>query len=182
MSDPDIPTTKYSGVHEGCPIKVAHEHGLKRVENGYVPDQLVLSESVIAQLKSLIASSNTEERRFAARNLRNAPAGISQVLQHALDNESDPFTAGLIISALGTLKTAHAVTSIEAWVARAHEAFVAQNILESYLQILLNLDSADVADRESIRARIQQTLKYLSNFQDPAVAQEARRILDLFGL
>ncbi len=182
MSEPDMPRTEYTGPHHGCPMRIPHAHRLKHVANGYVLDHLVLTDEVISEVIALLGDEQADCRQFAARNLHDAPpVRAASPLQEALGRETDAFTAGLIISALGTLKLPVVVPAIERWVARADEAFIAYNIIESYLQLLMVIDCEEVG-RNVFCVAIGQTLVKFSQSEDPSVAQEAKRILDLFGL
>ena len=182
MLESDTPRTEYTEAHHGCPMDIPHEHGLKRVEDGYVLDRLVLTDEVISELIILLMNEQSENRQFAARNLHDAPpVRAAPPLQEALGRETDAFTAGLLISALGTLKLPMIVPAIERWVARADEAFIAHNIMESYLQLLMVID-CEAVGLDAVCVTIGQTLAKLSQSTDLSVAQEAKRILNLFGL
>jgi len=182
MSELDTPKTEFSGPHHGCPMSIPHTHGLKCVSDGYVLDRLVLTDEVISELIVFLMSEQSDYRQFAARNLHDAPPDlVVSHLQEALRREMDAFTAGLIISALGTLKLPLIIPAIERWVARADEAFIAHNIMESYLQLLMVIDCGEIG-RDTNCITIGRTLAKLSQSKDQIVAQEAKRILDLFGL
>lgn len=177
-----MPKTEFRGRHLGCYLYLPHRHGLKRVMDGYVLGEVVLTEEVVYSLQSLLQREDAVKRRFAASNLMNSDPRLTLVpLRNALDNEKDPFTAGIIIAALGTLRHRSAVESIGRWKSKANESFIAQNILESYLNIWLQTDCR--WDRNDIYCKIiYDTVMEFMESADDAVTHSARRILEILYL
>lgn len=181
MTEEEIPQTRYDGPHDTCPLGVAHEHTLKRVIDGYVLGEVVVTEQVARSLAAMLDGQSVEGKRFAARNLRNATEEWAHdALAAALDREDDAFTAGLIISALGNQKRREGVEHIEKWVARADEAFVAANIMASYIQLWTETGCAK--DRlDPSCEKIERTIAAFAQSPDPITAHEARRLADIIA-
>ena len=179
MTEETLPRTEFAAPHDGCLIKVSHQHVLKRVLAGYVLDNVILTDVVIKELLEFLESDQVEKRQFAARNLRDSsPALTLTALIKALDREDDAFTAGILISALGSLKRREAVKVIQKWVPRADEGFVAQNILDSYLQIWTDTQcEKDKGDQFCYL--MHQIITSFTESINPLVAAEALRLTEI---